>query len=78
MYGLYTILVIESDRILFFFVSMGNMVWWGKKNPLWNFIPLSGAYPCRTAQFCGIAGKPGLVLDLFIMGFIGVPFWKYR
>ena len=62
----------------FFFVSMGNMVWWGKKNPLWNFIPLSGAYPCRTAQFCGIAGKPGLVLDLFIMGFIGVPFWKYR
>ena len=31
MYGLYTILVIESDRILIFFVSMGNMVWWGKK-----------------------------------------------
>ena len=78
MYGLYTILVIESDRILIFFCVYGKHGLVGEKNPLWNFIPLSGAYPCRTAQFCGIAGKPGLVLDLFIMGFIGVPFWKYR
>jgi hypothetical protein len=54
IHGLYTILVIESDRILFFLCLWET--WFGGEKKSF---------------------KPGLVLDLFIMGFIGIPFWWY-